>query len=203
MNAISIITGTRKLKKAISTAEGWLLERHSSASIHEGMPEGFVSGKIKEESIAIKRSQCPFLDADKTCSIYEVRPFACRAYGVTRDASEACPRPLGRNEHQAQRIYIPAHDLRNRINYLREQWKIKKYAWIVSGLFPTVLYRAAEPEKFRKMVLDNKIASAKIIGVDYETDLMWQFEVNASRDHVSPDVVSMMSGKIPPLVLPA
>jgi len=87
-----------------------------------------------------------------------------------------------------QRIFIPADDLRNRIDSLRAQWKMKQPAWIISGPIPTVLFRAAEPEKFKRMVMDNTAASAKIIGVDYETSLMWQSQVNALRKGVSPDV---------------
>jgi len=192
MYAVSTLTGMGKLRKAISLAEGWLLERHSFATIYEGMPQGFVSHKVREESQAITRSQCPFMEPDKSCGIYDARPLSCRAYGVTRDIADLCPRPLGKHEHLTQRIYIPADDLRNRIDNLRAQWKIKQPAWIISGPIPTVLFRAAEPEKFKRMVMDNTAASAKIIGVDYETSLMWQAQINALRKGVSPDVAVAM-----------
>lgn len=192
INAVSYLTGTGRLRKAVSIAEGWLLEKHSFATIYEGMPIGWVSPKLRDEWAAVSRSQCPFMDKHKMCLIYEVRPLPCRAYGVTRDCSELCPRPLGRGESLTQRVFIPADRLREKIAQCRKEWERKNKTWIISGSCPSLLYRCAEPEKFKTLVRDNKIASAKIVGIEYETSLMWQPQVNALRKGVSPDLVAAM-----------
>jgi hypothetical protein len=79
------------------------------------------------------------------------------------------------------------------VNQYWEKCKAKNSAWIIAGFCPTLLYRAAEPEKFKKMVLDNRIASAKIIGIDYEISLMWQNQVDALRAGASADLVAAMN----------
>jgi len=195
--AVSILAGMGRLKKMESIAEGWLLEHHPFATIYEGMPHGYTSPQLRDEWVSVSRSQCPFLDTmTMECIVHDCRPFTCRAYGVTRDSAELCPRPLGRGESISQRRYIPAEKLREFIGKCRSKWEIKNKAWIVSGFFPAVLYRAAQPEKFKGYVLDNRIASAKLVGVEYETSLMWQPQVNMLRAGKSADLVAAMGTKI-------
>jgi len=192
--AVSVLTGQGQLKKMVPLAEGWLLEHHSFATIYEGMPHGHVSPQLRDEWQAVSRSQCPFLDSTtKYCLVHDCRPITCRAYGVTRDNSELCPRPLGRGETESQRRYIPAPKLREYIKGCRDEWHEKNKTWLIAGCFPSVLFRAAEPVKFKNYVLDNRIASAKIIGIDLDNSLMWQPQVNALRKGVSPDLIVTMN----------
>ena len=194
IHAISVLTGQGKLKKAVSIAEGWLLDHHPSAALYERMPQGFASDKLRAEWQAITRSQCPFLNTQsKECLLHDVRPFSCRAYGITRDCAAICPRPLGRGESLTQRRYIPADKLREYIEQCKTEWRDKNKAWIISGAFPTVLYRAAEPEKFKGLVLDNKIASAKLVGIEYDASLMWQPQLDMLRMGKSPDLVAAIT----------
>lgn len=188
IHAVSVLTGTGRLQEINVIADGWLLEHHPFATIYEGMCTGFIAPKLREEWQAVMRSQCPFLNSNKECVIHDVRPLSCMAVGVTRDLSEICPRPLGKGESDTQRMIIPGPLLRDRIRELKVEWKAKNPAWIVSGSAPAVFYRASKPEVFKEMVLDNKIASAKIIGTEYETSIMWQPQVNALRAGLSPDL---------------
>jgi len=192
INAVSRLTGSGRLKKILSIAEGWLLERHSFLKIYEGMPVGWATPQLRDEWLTISKSQCPFLDETKRCLLHDCRPITCRAYGVTRDAADICPRLPGRGESESQRVYIPADSLREDIKAFREDCEEKNKAWIISGLFPTTLYRAAEPDKFRQYVLDNKIASAKLIGVEIDASLIWQPQVQAIRRGESLDLVAEM-----------
>jgi len=192
INAVSVLTGMGKLRGIVSIAEGWLLEKDKNATLYEGMPRGWASPKLRDEWQAVSRSQCPFMGPDKGCLIYEVRPFACRAFGVTRDNSDICPRPLGRGESLSQRCYIPADRLRDRIEDFREECEGKNKAWIISAFAPTAFYRAAEEERFRQLVLDNKIPSAKLVAIEFEVSLMWQPQVDSLRGGVSPDLVAAM-----------
>lgn len=188
--AVSVLTGSGRLSKIKSIAEGWLLERHPFATLYEGMPRGFASPKLREEWTAVTRSECPFLDlTNKLCLIHDCRPLACRAYGITRDAADICPRPLGRGESESERRYIKAPEFQKFISDCRREWQRKNKAYVIGGPLPTIIYRAAEPEKFREYVRDNKIASAKIIGVDIDTSLMWQPQLDALRAGKTPDLV--------------
>lgn len=195
INAVSVLTGKAQLKKFASLAEGWLREKHHFATLYEGAPAGLASPRLREQWQATIHSQCPFLETDKRCSIYDVRPLTCRAWGVTRDCSDTCPRPLGRNETETTRRYIPADLIREAIEAWRARCKAKNPVWIISGFIPAVFYRAAEPEKFKAMVKDNQIASAKLVGTEYETTLMWQPQVNAVRQGLMPDLALMARGK--------
>lgn len=53
-----------------------------------------------------KSRQCPFLDDDKRCMIYSVRPLTCRGYGITIAAHEWCPRPLHWTENATRRMAV-------------------------------------------------------------------------------------------------
>ena len=188
IHAISVLTGTGRLKKALSIAEGWLLEQHKQAMTYEGMPVGWASPRVREEFNALAVTQCPFLNEDMRCSIYDVRPLTCRAFGVTRDNAETCPRPPGKGETLTQRRYIQAPVFRKIVEDWRQKCSDKNKSWIHAGFVPTLLYRAGKEKEFRELVKDNRIASAKIVGVDYETTLMWQPQVDAIRRGVMPEM---------------
>jgi Fe-S-cluster containining protein len=188
IHAISVLTGTGRYTKAMSLAEGWLLEEHQQAKTYEGMPIGWASPRVREEFNTLSLAQCPFLDATMRCSIHDVRPLTCRAWGVTRDSNGTCPRAPGKGETLTQRRYIQAPVFRQIVENWREKCKKKNPTWVTAGLVPTLLFRAGNEKKFRELVKDNKIASAKIIGVDFETTLMWQPQVNAIRSGVMPEL---------------
>lgn len=193
IHAISVLTGNHAVGKMVSIAEGWLLEHHKPATLYEGMPIGMASTKLREEWQAVMRSQCPFLDAQMLCLIHEVRPLTCRAYGVTRDTVnqegvDFCPRPVGQGETVNQKLVVEGSPIRAMTNTFRAECVAKNKAWIVSGFVPTVLFRVAQPDKFKKYVLDNQIASAKLVGVEYETTLMWQPQIVALREGRSPEL---------------
>lgn len=193
MLAVSILTGIGKFNQAMEMAEGWLLEK-DNCSTYEGMPLGLVNHKIHAEWLNLTLSQCPFL-SDYRCFIHEARPLGCRAYGVTRDVMGICPRPLGLNETIGKQRYAHAPFLRNRVLDFREDCKVRNPAWARSGFVPTLLFRAGRPEIFKAYVLDNKIASAKIIAVDYETSLLWQPQLDELRKGTDPDLVAAMGNK--------
>lgn len=194
MNAVSILMGDGKLGRAVSIAEGWLLERHSEAPSYEGMLAGsFVSPKIRDEYVALTRLPCPFLTEAKECSIYEARPMSCRSYGVTRSSAGLCQRPPGKGETMTQLMYINSPDLVNHIRTFKEKYRCSHPDWIVYSFLPTLIFRAAREEQFRKLVRDNRIATAKIIGTDIDQTLMWQPQVDALQRGMSPDLVVNMA----------
>lgn len=194
LQAVSVLTGQGhgRLRRMVSIAEGWLLEKDPRASMYEGMPTGWAKPQLRDEWAAVSRGQCPFLASTQRCLIHEVRPLTCQAYGVTRDAADICPRPLGHGETATRRAYVDGDTIPTAIRAFRERCAAKNKTWVTSGLVPTVLYRVAEPDRFKRLVLDNCIPSAKLVGTDFETSLMWQPQMEALRQGVSPDLVAMM-----------
>jgi len=51
--------------------------------------------------------------------------------------------------------------------------------WATSGWLPAIIYREACPDKYKALVADNKVASAKLIGVTQEYGLLWQDQLEA------------------------
>lgn len=188
IHAVSVLTGLGRLSKALSIAEGWLLEQNHEAMTYEGMPVGWASPRVRNEYNALSVTQCPFLGQDMRCGIYEVRPLTCRAFGVTRDNADTCPRPPGKGETITQRRFIHTPAFRQMVEDFRKQCGEKNQTWIHAGFVPTLLFRAGKEKRFRELVKDNAIASAKIVGVDYETTLMWQPQVDAIRRGVMPEL---------------
>jgi Fe-S-cluster containining protein len=188
INAVSVLTGIGKLREAVSVAEGWLSEPNQ-LKIYEGRPTGLASPQLREEWLKVKDSQCLFLKADLTCMIHECRPISCRAFAVTHDGMPTCDRPPGKGETLTQHKFVNSPQIKQRLDDFMEDCK-RKPEWLVGGFVPTLLYRAAEPEKFKKLILDNRIPSARIVGVEYEVSLYWQPQIEALRAGVSPDLVS-------------
>lgn len=186
--AVSYLTGAGQLSKMAGIAGGWLLDRDGLA-LYEGMPIGWAKPKLRDEWLAVAQSQCPFLGQDMRCQLYMGRPLACRACGVTRIIG-LCPRPLGRNESLPQKMIADGTPVREAINKFRAWCRRENRAWIISGHVPTMLYRVARPEKFKGLVAGNRVPSAKLVGVELDTNLMWQPQVDALRQGMPPDTVA-------------
>ncbi|MDP2662954.1 MAG: YkgJ family cysteine cluster protein [Dehalococcoidia bacterium] len=189
VNAVSVLTGLGKLQDAVSRAKGWLEESDPRLTIREGMPIGVARPELRDEWRTVTLSQCPFLDADKRCSIWQVRPMACRAFNVTRDGSEICPRPLGKGETLTRRMVVDGQPIRQMWEDFRRDAKAENPEWTRSGLAPSMLLRAAREGEFREMA--DRVPSAKLIGLDVDTSLMWQPQLDALKKGVSPDMVVM------------
>lgn len=191
INAVSVLTGNGKLGEAMKMANAWLLERDKNTPSYEGMLAGrFVPSYIRDEYSRVLVSQCPFLTPEKTCFIHEVRPFACRAFGVTKSNTGFCVRPEGKGESLTKHLYVDSPDLKAVHDELKYMCQDKNKSWLVTGLFPSLLYRAACSEEFYKLVKDNKIPSAKIIGADIDSSLLWDAQREAIDRGVSPDLVA-------------
>jgi hypothetical protein len=175
-NMVSFLTGEGLLSKAVQIAEDWLLHKHKEATIYRGLPVGVVPSDIKNEWLQLMDSRCPFLDEKAKCVIYSSRPLMCHARGITLDIPY-CPRPLGRGELSNRRAVIGNGPLRERVQAFKADCQ-RQPEWTVRGLAPAILYRAAEREKWRGLVDDNRIASAKIIGTEMDFDLMWHYDPN-------------------------
>jgi Fe-S-cluster containining protein len=192
INMYSVLAGkgSKVLKKAIERSESWLLEPHKQVSIYEGMPMGFKSGKIIQEWKAVQKTQCPFLDGT-SCTIHDVRPLTCRSYGIFRDSGGICPRPLGNGESLSKMMIIDSSQVEPLVKEFFSNCKSKQAEWVVRGFTPAMLLRAAKPQKMKEYIENNKIASAKLIGVDFNVDLMWQPQLEALRSGKSGEEIML------------
>ena len=194
MNAISILVGDSRYKKIISTAEGWLLERHKEAPSYNGMLSGcFVNSEIRDQIEAIRVLPCPFLAENKECVLHDARPLVCQAYGVTRAGSGFCPRPPGKGETLTQLMYIKSPELHADLHNFKEHYQKEHPEWVIFGFLPAVIYRAAKEKEFRQLIADNRIATAKLIGTHIDTTLMWQAQDEAVQSGVVSDLVAAMN----------
>ena len=178
--AISAVIGEGKFYEMVSRCEGWLLERHKEAQIYEGPPVGVVQAKIAEEWHKLVNLPCLFLEGDKSCPIYGGRPLVCRAFGVTHapgPTPDFCPRPLGVGESRLRRGYMDSQQLQQEVKTLLAELPDKE--WATSGWLPAIIYREACPDKYKALVADNKVASAKLIGVTQDYGLLWQEQMEA------------------------
>ncbi len=194
MDAVSTLMGSGRLQKAVAVAEGWLLEKHREAPSYEGMlVGGLIPARIRDEFVSLKRLPCPFLNDIKECTVYEARPMVCRAFGVTVTSTLLCPRPPGISETTTQFQYMRIPDMMQDMHEFKEQLRCEHREWVAFGLFPTLLYRAAREKEFRRLVGDNRIATAKVFGTEIEQNLMWQPQVDALQNGVAPERVAAMA----------
>lgn len=192
--AISVMIGQAKFQEMVALCEGWLLERHKEAQIHEGPPFGMVRLEVATEWNSVKDIECAFLTSDKRCAIYSARPLVCRTFGVTQagPAPDWCIRPLGVGESESRRGYIDNQELKQVVKAFLDGLPDKD--WATMGWLPTIIYREACPEKYRALVADNRIASAKLIGLTEDYTLLWQEQIQAQwRRQVTQAAVSSVS----------
>ena len=193
MLAVSMMTGLQKLKGATEIAEGWLYEKDTGFTIYEGMPKpGKPSPKLVEEWEMVNKGRCPFLTSEKQCFIWEARPIACRAFGVTRDA-ELCPRPRGIGESLNVLMVVEGSPIRDALRQFKEHCKAHSITWTVFGAVPTMFYRAAQERKAKDIALGTtRIPTAKLIGTPFDISLVWQPQIDALRAGLPAKVIVNM-----------
>lgn len=173
------------LDEVASRAQNWLLEHHSQAPTYDGPPLDSVDTKISEEFRALAELKCPFLLADRTCLIYHGRPMVCRAYGVTRIAGptlDFCPRPLGKGETELHKAWANTPELKDNINKFIAS--LNGTDWKMVGRLPTAIFDLVHPERFKEYATDNRIASAKLIGLPrLYPGLLWQEQIRGMMEH--------------------
>lgn len=190
-NMVSSFSVGRQFKKIIDEAEGWLIEKHG-LSIFRGNPTGTIPPDLLEEYRQVNKMQCPFMQADKRCLIYQERPLTCRAFGVYRDnAGIGCPRPPGKGETITQHCVVNGEEVRQVLRGWQGELRSKNPSWTVRAFVPAVLFKVAQPEKFKVYLDANQIASAKLVATNTDTSIMFQSQLNALRQGVSPDRVVM------------
>ena len=88
-----------------------------------------------------------------------------------------------------QKAIVEGDAFRNLVDEFKAGIKRRRPDWVIAGNWPTIIMRCGDEEKFKRMIADNKIPSAKLIGVDIDTSLVWQNQLDQLRAGVSPDLV--------------
>lgn len=161
--------------------EGWLLEYHRQCPTYEPLADNKytfgLDNKIRDEMLALSKAQCPFFE-DNRCLIYDARPLACRAYGVT--VSSNCKRPRGRYESESRTIVIggaAAQQLRRDVDAVLEM--VPRPTWALAGFFPTLIFSHIWPDKFKAMVSNGLVATAKLVMTQPTMAVLWQDQVES------------------------
>lgn len=184
---ISCIAGHNGLVDRVAKiAEGWLLKEIPNAN-SQFHPKGGTLGaedfhRFHVEWVTLLNSPCPFLDSDKRCIIYQMRPLICRAYGVTRVTAPDCLRPLGKGETPIRKAYYGGEGgkkLRARfLSFITRLYK-KDQTLTMSGFIPTMIYRNLKPEKFNEMVANESVATAKMaMRKAASPNILWQEQLD-------------------------
>lgn len=135
-----------------------------------------------QEMTACLSGRCPLLNDQLRCSVYEVRPLACRAYGVTHQVSWYCKRPRGLGETGDMKASTSEMDTLNVEvvlaalgEALRETGHTDLLHWRV---FPTALYGLFRPKRLVELM--PQIASVKLSGgakgdpaIIFQSQLEW------------------------------
>jgi Fe-S-cluster containining protein len=190
VNLVSVwMMDEKKIKRIVQKCEEWLLEKHANVTTYNGIPTGVQTGKIMEEFASLSAKQCPLLLENMDCLIHNDRPLVCRAFGVFRDGVEICPRPLGKKETSLSRGIIDSKKVRPLVKEFFDDCKKRKPEWTIRTFVPVAIFRAASPKKFQEYIKDNKIASAKLIGQQFDTSLMWQPDLDNLRKGMKPEQI--------------
>lgn len=102
--------GQINLKAVRERALGWMTQRHPGVKLYEKIRgrayQQEERAELAEDQRSVRQGGCPFLAADKSCTVHAVRPLICRSYGVTLAADAFCPRPLHPTETAETRLGI-------------------------------------------------------------------------------------------------
>jgi uncharacterized protein len=83
-------------------------------------PSEFVSKYLYLDSdgdYVVNSAACPFLSADNSCSVYEIRPFACRSYPHTATLSlNKSATLMAKNSAVCPAVYEITAELRKKYN---------------------------------------------------------------------------------------
>jgi len=184
---LSYAMGDGKLK-IIEMCREWLLEPHRGVETYTGVPYGVVSGQLKHEWSLLSQSKCPMLTQDKQCFIHDMRPIVCRMYGVTRCAGPNCPRPVGKGESFNSRGYMggdAADFLEDELNKYFGKMRVEHPDYTKIGFLPTMIFRQAREKEFRELIAERKIASAKLVGTDTTTQILFEKYALAAENILS------------------
>ena len=136
----------------INRALDWLVFKH------QGISSNGNRNLLQKNVDLLSSKQCPFLDDGMRCTIYGVRPLVCRAYGISINADEWCPRPLHWTEAPNKRMTVGKNtNMGRRLSGLLNNLHIS-----YCGFLPHLVARLAVPKKFKDLAASGKVADAKL-----------------------------------------
>ncbi len=147
----TLMSEPHRLRTVLSIAAGWLQEW---TGFDRRPPSGLSQEELFGEYVKAASSPCPFLSAAKGCLIYEGRPVVCRAYGVTRTTGPECPRSMSKMRP------VPYIGGQPEARVKGIMGRLSRGA--TSGLLPTLVLLAAEPQRARRLI-DQGVPAGKLL----------------------------------------
>ena len=166
----------------------WLIEPGDWTYTRQMSPELWAS--LEPEYLRALVTRCPFLQDDARCSIHEIRPIVCRAYGVTRLPGVECPRPLGIGETDGQKITFNPNNSSLPIKPLTEEMiavtQDARYTrW---GFFYTMLYERLDANDLAGLIDDGRVPAVKGIVLQGNARMMlWQTQLDEEWQAIEAD----------------
>ena len=173
------------LSKILTICDGWLLDRDSRLTIYNKadttrpVTVDEWARLQPEVNSLLNTMPCPMLAPDtKRCLVHEMRPLACRAYGVTHVPHPWCPRPLSAMESDEARGHVHENSLTGQ--------KLRRMVHIsieqdTNGVrfLPTAIYSLLNPNKLNEYAESNLIASAKLVVLLSNPSIIFQSQLSA------------------------
>ena len=149
-------------KQVLDSCEEWLTNDHGLKTY----PPKYFESHPKEmmaQVHTVSSTRCPMLTIDKKCSIYEQRPLACEAFGVTT-YPRGCPRPLGLGEHDNVRAYnsVLGNKIGEVLNVFLTRVANEDMLAVTVGYLPTLLFAKLRANDFANLVSSGKINPVKL-----------------------------------------
>jgi Fe-S-cluster containining protein len=144
--------------KQLSSALTWLEHDHGAVDSKQTL-----EGQIR----IVKEMECPFLNYDKTCAIYEARPLSCRMYGVMAPADDFC-KGSSRIAKRSTPGYIVTKDttiwqqIQSAFAHVLALAKSRIPEHQLMGFLPTMLVRQAATKQYNFLVDHDKVQPAKL-----------------------------------------
>jgi len=182
-NIVSCALGNGHLSEIRSRCEGWLLDSVPGVKIY-GLPSGRVQDieALRPEIEIVQRTACPFLDGDKRCIIHKDKPILCMAYGVTRVPGRQCRRPMGMGESESVRAFFGGQGAVTIKDGIGKYLSGLRPEWTPSWFLPTILFMLTDEKKYKAIVDDGKVASAKLIVGRASPNIIFQEQLQVLWD---------------------
>lgn len=174
------------IKPVLDRARDWLTEP-GQWTYGRKISAGAFDKLARVEMTRAMNTRCCWLTEENGCLIHGGRPIVCRAYGVTRESPESCPRPLNPvKETGGKRIYADARSADLPIyNFVMQlQTTYQKWEYARQGFLANLLYMHFRTQEYTGLIDDGKIPIVKAIS-GWGDDLTLLFQHQVENLHIT------------------
>lgn len=139
--------------------------------------------QMRPELEVAERGTCPMLDTTTmACMIHEVRPLACRTYGVTHLPQEFCPRPEGAGENATTRGIVEGDPARLMFRQTQAMLTaVRGYPRLADWEFlPTGLLRRFRPDVMDR--IQDAVPTAKLLSGQHLAAALFEAQIDRANE---------------------